>query len=105
MPGFDYTYGDMHHVAALTQEKILVTAGDLELQQNKVARAGIALYFSEIRFDTIGDKETIFKDIIRARGLDPRRIMVIGDNPNAELGAGKRLGMVTVQTLRPTVVR
>ncbi|MBI4068366.1 HAD hydrolase-like protein [Candidatus Kaiserbacteria bacterium] len=105
VPGFDYTYGDMHHVASLTQEKILVTAGDTEVQQQKIARVGIAHHFAEVHIDTIGDKESIFKSIMSRRMLQPHRIMVVGDNPNAELGAGKHLGMVTVQTLRPTVVR
>ena len=105
VPDFDYTYGDMHHVVALTQEKILVTAGDTELQQQKIARSGIAQHFSEIHIDGFGDKESIFRNIMHRRVLGAHRIMVVGDNPNAELGAGKRLGMVTVQTLRPAVVR
>lgn len=103
--GFDYTYGDMHHVTSLSYEKILVTAGDTEVQQKKIARVGFAQHFSEIHIDITGDKEPIFKDIMARRGLESRRIMVVGDNPSTELGAGKRLGMVTVQTLRPTVVR
>ena len=103
--GFDYTYGDMHHIERLTQEKILVTAGDMEIQQQKIARAGIAGHFSEVIIDTVGNKEPIFRDIMTRRVLPSRSIMVVGDNPDTELGAGKRLGMVTVQTLRPTVER
>jgi len=42
---------------------------------------------------------------MESRGLHPLQIAVVGDNPKTELGAGKRLGMVTIQTLRPMVER
>ena len=105
------TYGDEHHVEQLPVEKILVTAGFPHVQHAKIARTGIGRMFTEIHVDALDyngkheGKESIFRRIIATRRLGPRQIMVVGDNPHTELGAGQRLGMVTVQTLRPGVMR
>jgi putative hydrolase of the HAD superfamily len=37
--------------------------------------------------------------------LTPTEVFVIGDNPDSEIEAGTRLGMRTVQILRPGVPR
>lgn len=106
-----YTFGDEHHIETLSMEKILVTAGFEHVQHAKIARAGLKSMFTEIHVDALdyegkhAGKEPIFRKIMEARGLAPRQVMIVGDNPRAELGAGKRLGMVTVQTLRPGVMR
>lgn len=105
------TFGDEHHVADLPIEKILVTVGFERVQHAKIRRTGIGQMFTEIHVDALDydgkhtGKEAIFRKIMAARGLAPRQVMVVGDNPHTELGAGKRIGMVTVQTLRPGVVR
>ncbi|MBI2048754.1 MAG: HAD family hydrolase [Parcubacteria group bacterium] len=109
LPLMDYSYGDLHHIQTLPHEKVLVTTGFPELQHHKVDRLGVRQLFSAIHIDTVSEtgehrgKEDIFRDIMEARNLKPHQIMVVGDNPKAELGAGSRLGMWTVQTLRPKV--
>lgn len=105
------TFGDEHHIAQCAIERVLVTAGLPEVQNRKIDHVGIRHLFSEIYVDAIADdgthlgKEAIFQGIMEARHLEPRQIVVLGDNPKTELGAGKNLGMYTVQTLRPGVVR
>ena len=32
-------------------------------------------------------------------------MLVVGDNPRSELGAAKEVGIKTVQTLRPNIIR
>ena len=50
-------------------------------------------------------KEAIFRRILREYALQPRDALVIGDNPDSELAAGARIGIRTVQILRPGVER
>jgi FMN phosphatase YigB (HAD superfamily) len=40
-----------------------------------------------------------------AKQLRPEEVIVVGDNPDSEIEAGNRLGMKTVQILRPGVPR
>jgi putative hydrolase of the HAD superfamily len=111
VPPCAQTFGDEHHLLGITAEKILVTAGFPSVQNAKIDRVGIRSLFSEVHIDVVRDdgshigKQAIFKDVMDKRRLTPRQIMVVGDNPYTELGAGKCLGMVTVQTLRPNIVR
>jgi FMN phosphatase YigB (HAD superfamily) len=35
--------------------------------------------------------------------LETGNVLIVGDNPDSELAAGQRLGIRTVQTLRPGV--
>lgn len=50
-------------------------------------------------------KEKIFRDILLRHDLVAHEVAVIGDSPHSELRAGKNLGCITIQTLRPNVTR
>ena len=71
--------------------------------------AGIEELFDEIIIEANDDplnrkgKKQIFQELMEKYGWLPWEIMVVGDNPYSELKAGKELGMITVQTLRPDV--
>ncbi|MFQ3616473.1 MAG: HAD hydrolase-like protein [Cyanobacteriota bacterium] len=47
--------------------------------------------------------EAACQTILNAHCLSPAEVLVVGDNPDSELAAGNRLGICTVQTLRPGV--
>jgi HAD superfamily hydrolase (TIGR01549 family) len=105
-----YGYGDLHVLRELRQKLFLVTSGFRRLQQSKVKALGILELFAEVRIDAIDEsrskgKAQHFEEILKSHSLKPEEIMVVGDNPDSEIAAGNRLGMKTVQVLRPGVPR
>ena len=101
-------YGDLHELAQLPAKLFLVTSGFRRLQESKVKALGIAHLFAAIHIDAIDEgkssgKLPVFESILREHGFQPDEVMVVGDNPDSELAAGSRLGMTTIQTLRPGV--
>ncbi|MEK7535413.1 MAG: HAD family hydrolase [Patescibacteria group bacterium] len=99
------TYGDHEVIAILPGKKFLVTAGlgVGNYQNQKIDKLGIRQMFEEVH--VTGDKGEAFAGILERHNLSPRECVVLGDNPYSELAAGKELGMITVQTLRPKVER
>ena len=105
-----YGYGDLPVLAELPARLFLVTSGFRRLQESKVKALGIAHLFTAIHIDAIDEpgakgKETIFRTILENHSLKPEQVMVVGDNPESEIAAGNRLGLTTVQILRPGVAR
>jgi putative hydrolase of the HAD superfamily len=101
-------YGDLAALKELPVKRFLVTSGMRRLQESKIRALGIAPLFAEVHVDAIDEpgprgKQVLFEGILRAHHLDPAKVLVVGDNPDSELGIGRRLGMRTVQTLRPGV--
>ena len=105
------TYGDEDAIKELPVIKILVTSGYKKFQTSKIERLNISHLFDEVIIDFLDDPEQrkgktkIFKEILKTRGLQKEEVLVVGDNPRSELGAAKELGIKTVQTVRPDVVR
>lgn len=103
-------YGDLAVLRALNVPLFLVTSGFLGLQQSKIDALGIADAFEAVYIDVIDDplrtgKQAIFGRIAVEHHWEPRDVLVVGDNPHAEIAAGNRLGMPTVQILRPGIER
>lgn len=103
-------YGDLHVLRELRQRLFLVTSGFRRLQESKVNALGIRELFAEIRVDAIDEpgskgKAQHFEEILKSHSLKPEEAIVVGDNPDSEIAAGNRLGMKTVQVLRPGVPR
>jgi putative hydrolase of the HAD superfamily len=103
-------YGDLAVLRQLPFDLYLVTSGFRGLQESKVGALQIGDLFRGIEIDAIDEpdrrgKQGIFESILEARKLRPEEVIVIGDNPDSEIEAGNRLGMKTVQILRPGVPR
>jgi putative hydrolase of the HAD superfamily len=103
-------YSDLPVIAALRVERVLVTSGFRRLQESKIRALNVAKHFMDIHVDAIDEperlgKQRIFELIMNERSLGPADVLVVGDNPDSEIAAGTRLGIRTVQTLRPGVVR
>jgi putative hydrolase of the HAD superfamily len=103
-------YGDLHVLGEISSAKYLVTSGFRRLQESKVEMLGIRSWFEEILIDAIDEpgrrhKEGFFKRILDTRRIPPGEALVVGDNPDSEIAAGNRLGIPTVQILRPGVTR
>ena len=102
-------YGDLDLLPRLGGRRFLVTTGFRRLQESKVRALGIAPLFEAVVIDAIDEaghlgKERIFAELVAERGLDRARVVVVGDNPESELGAARRLGLLAVQMVRPGVV-
>ena len=103
-------YADLDLLATLDAARFLVTSGFTRFQNSKIDALGIRALFASVHVDAIDiaapvGKEAIFRHILREHRFEPREALVIGDNPDSELAAGARVGIRTVQILRPGVVR
>jgi FMN phosphatase YigB (HAD superfamily) len=101
-------YGDLAVLRELPFDLYLVTSGFRGLQESKVRALQVGDLFRGIEIDAIDEadrkgKQGIFESILKAENLRPEEVIVVGDNPDSEIEAGNRLGMKTVQILRPGV--
>lgn len=103
-------YADLAEVTAISADRFLVTTGFRRLQESKIRALGIASFFRGIIVDAIDEvdhkgKRAYFQEIIGRYSYAPQEVVIVGDNPESEIQAGKDLGLRTVQILRPGVVR
>ena len=103
-------YGDLDALRELPVMRFLVTSGFGLLQESKIQALEIARFFTEIHTDAIDQpgyrgKQAIFEEILSGHGLEPDQVLIVGDNHDSEIAIGVRLGIRTVQTLRPGVPR
>ena len=103
-------YGDLDVLKQLPVVRFLVTSGFRRLQESKIRELGIARFFTAIHVDAIDQpghrgKQRIFEEILYDHRLQPGQVLIVGDNGDSEIAAGARLGIRTVQTLRPGVPR
>ncbi|MEP7186625.1 MAG: HAD family hydrolase [Rhodanobacter sp.] len=103
-------YGDLDRLADIDVPLCLVTSGFRRLQESKIRALGIAAHFRETVVDAIDEtprlgKRGHFERLIETHGWNVSRVWVVGDSPASELAAGRAIGAVTVQTLRPGVER
>jgi putative hydrolase of the HAD superfamily len=103
-------YSDLGALGELAVELFLVTSGFRALQESKIDALGLRSRFEAVYVDAIDEadrtgKDGIFRDILERHGFEPARVLVVGDNPDSEIEAGNRLGMPTVQILRPGIAR
>lgn len=101
-------YGDLAVLADIRVKLFLVTSGFRRLQESKIKALGIGRLFTEVHVDAIGEpqrngKLQTFEAILRRHQLAPNEVLVVGDNPDSEIAAGNRLGVTTIQILRPGV--
>jgi len=103
-------YSDLALLSELPVQRFLVTSGFRGLQESKIKALGFEPLFTAIYIDAIDDpdrkgKQKIFEAILAEHQLAPGDVLVVGDNPDSEIEAGNRLGISTVQILRPGVPR
>jgi putative hydrolase of the HAD superfamily len=103
-------YGDLNVLPELTLMRFLVTTGFRRLQESKIDALGIRSLFTQVTVDAIDEadsrgKQPIFEEILAIYHLGPSETLIVGDNEDSEIAAGIRLGMPTVQIVRPGVTR
>jgi FMN phosphatase YigB (HAD superfamily) len=86
----------------------LLTSGYRRLQQAKIDALGIAQLFDEIHIDAVDEsgpgKAAIISELLHSRKWNREDVLIVGDSAANEIDAGVRLGISTVQILRPGVV-
>lgn len=108
VPGPLRGYGDLPALRALAQSKFVVTSGFRRLQESKFRALELGGDFEGLIVDAIDEpgrlgKQGWFERILSRHGLALEEVLVVGDNADSEIAAGIRLGIRTVQTLRPGV--
>ncbi|RYE18761.1 MAG: HAD family hydrolase, partial [Sphingobacteriaceae bacterium] len=80
-------------------EKFLVTGGYTKFQKDKIKQLDISKDFKEIFIPDPAksnlEKADVFKQILNKYNYEPKDVLVIGDNPEAEIAAAKELGIET----------
>jgi FMN phosphatase YigB (HAD superfamily) len=92
---FAFTPEVLRRVRAVCRT-VLLTLGHPPTQQRKVASLGLASAFDEILHDDVfgrRGKEEVLRAWLRAKGLEPREVLVVGDRADGEIAAATRLGM------------
>lgn len=95
-------FPDYSFLQEINCAKYLVTTGMINLQKAKIKALSIDADFQKIYIDNPFDKKRkfkkgIFQEIMQETASE--EVWVIGDNPEAELLAGKELGLKTIQRL------
>ncbi len=92
-------YNDYHYMQEVEAEKFLVTLGFTKLQWSKIDRLNLRGDFKELIVvdpETIREtKQDIFKQLSDKYNFKPEEVLVVGDDPDSEIKAGKALGMAT----------
>jgi len=87
-------------------KRFLLTKGYRGFQQRKIDSLGLEPFFDEIHIVAIDEphegKHGVLSSLFARYGWVPQSVIVVGDG-REELEAGKALGAVTLQTLRPGV--
>lgn len=93
-------FPDYAEVRMLSQEKHLVTSGFTRLQQSKVSQLGIRNDFISINIIDLQTsnktKQDVFETILKDYKYNTSEVLVIGDDPESEIKAGKALGIECV---------
>ena len=104
------SYGDEGCIKELGAQALLVTCGPTEEQKLKIDELGLAAIFDQIVIidkqdgqDLCAPKLKVFSQLLDERGWSVDEVMVIGDDAESELAAARKLGIHTIQTLRPGV--
>ncbi|MGI4803280.1 MAG: HAD family hydrolase [Janthinobacterium lividum] len=100
--GFDgelSLFDDYLPLRDLKIEKFLVTGGYTKFQKAKIKQLDISKDFKEIFIPDPAksnlEKVDVFKQILNKYHYEPKDVLVIGDNPEAEIAAAKALGIET----------
>jgi HAD superfamily hydrolase (TIGR01509 family) len=103
MPLVDGAEAALRDLRARGVRLFVVTFGDVPTQEAKVRATGIEPLVDRVVCEPLGpsaDKGRAFRAICGEEGLDPRECAAVGDRPDSEIAAAKRLGMYAVRVRR-----
>ena len=93
---YDGVHDLLTRLKASPIQLFLITAGDVERQDNKIDTLEIRRYFDGIYIVSKGEKKEIIGDILDEQDLHPSQVVVVGDKPLSEIAAGNETGCTTV---------
>ena len=86
----------------------LLTSGYRRFQRAKIDALGITQLFDEIHIDAVDEscsgKVAIISDLLLSRNWNRKDLLIVGDSATSEIDAGLRLGIPTIQILRPGII-
>jgi putative hydrolase of the HAD superfamily len=92
-------FGDFEVIRKINVDKFLVTTGFLKMQQSKIRALGFEDFKETFVVDptlTSDTKKDIFTKILKKYNLKHGNVLVIGDDPDAEIKAAAELGIDSV---------
>lgn len=93
-------FEDYRIVKDLPHDKYLVTAGYKNFQQDKIDLLSLNSDFKEVHIvdasTTSMTKKEVFANILERHHYDPSEVLIIGDDIESEIKAGKELGIDAV---------
>jgi putative hydrolase of the HAD superfamily len=91
LPGVAETLADL----ATRHRLILMTKGNQEEQADKVARSGLASYFSAVEIPAEKDPAT-YREVLHRHELSPRTSWMIGNSPKSDINPALAAGLNAV---------
>jgi len=74
---------------------ILLTKGDVQAQQDKIDRSGLASYFEAVH--VVPEKgPQVLQDLVDRHGLDHRRTWMVGNSPRSDVNPALEIGIGAV---------
>jgi putative hydrolase of the HAD superfamily len=91
LPGVAETLAEL----ATRHRLILMTKGDHAEQADKLARSGVASYFSAV--EIVAEKDTAtYREVLRRHELAPRKSWMIGNSPKSDINPALAAGLNAV---------
>ncbi|MHC4820307.1 MAG: HAD family hydrolase [Planctomycetota bacterium] len=103
LPVMDGVEETLDRLAQAGIRRILVTFGDQPTQHAKIVAAGLMARLDRIVYEPLSssaDKLRAFRLLCEEESLDPAACLAVGDRPDAEIAAGRALGMRTIRLRR-----
>lgn len=95
-------FPDATYVLDLDIPKVLLSRGEPELQERKIAHLDLRKQFRDIEIvDTFHTKTDAIRDIVRRHDVRPDEALIVGDRLEEEIMDGNRLGIPAVLVRRP----
>ncbi len=71
---------------------VLLTKGDQEVQEDKLARSGLGRFFDAVHVVPEKDAE-VFRELIVGYGLEPERTWMVGNSPRSDINPALEAGV------------
>ena len=71
---------------------LLLTKGDREVQQDKLARSGLAAFFEGVHVVSEKDAE-VLRQLVADYGLHPEQVWMVGNNPRSDINPALEAGL------------
>jgi putative hydrolase of the HAD superfamily len=79
---------------------LLLTKGDCEVQQSKLARSGLAPFFEGVH--VVAEKDAgVLRQLVADYGLRPEQVWMVGNSPRSDINPALEAGLGAVYIPRP----